>query len=122
MHRATPRRGGITVNTLRTIMALALALAVSCYTLPTAADAQSGGYRISGPAAHGNLSVFLIHGADEVGQENVLTLQEAMAQGILVVHETSSVNELAVENTSSDRDVFIQSGDIVKGGKQDRVL
>jgi hypothetical protein len=32
------------------------------------------------------------------------------------------VNELAVENVSKHFDVFIQSGDIVKGGKQDRVL
>src|SRR5678816_1356265 len=36
--------------------------------------------------------------------------------------ETSEVNELAVENVSKTFDVFIQSGDIVKGGKQDRIL
>src|SRR5205085_12374468 len=32
------------------------------------------------------------------------------------------VNELQVENLSKEFDVFIQSGDIVKGGKQDRIL
>jgi len=32
------------------------------------------------------------------------------------------VNELSVENVATDEDVFIQSGDIVKGGQQDRVL
>ncbi len=45
-----------------------------------------------------------------------------MQQKILVVYETSDVNELIVENKSSEFEVFIQSGDIVKGGKQDRVL
>ncbi len=33
-----------------------------------------------------------------------------------------NVDELIVENISPKYDVFIQSGDIVKGGKQDRVL
>ena len=37
------------------------------------------------------------------------------------VLETGTVNELKIENTGSE-DVFIQAGDIVKGGRQDRVL
>ena len=52
----------------------------------------------------------------------MLTLQEAMERKLFVVYETSSVNELEVENLSKEFDVFIQSGDIVKGGKQDRIL
>ncbi len=44
-----------------------------------------------------------------------------MLQRKVVVHETGSVNQLEVENLSDD-EIFIQSGDIVKGGKQDRVL
>jgi hypothetical protein len=32
------------------------------------------------------------------------------------------VNQLSVENVSGDINVFIQSGDIVKGGKQDRLM
>ncbi len=35
--------------------------------------------------------------------------------------ETSKVNELSLENLG-DEEVFIQAGDIVKGGKQDRVI
>jgi hypothetical protein len=84
--------------------------------------AQSSGYRISAPVSYKNLSVFLIHGKDEIKSKNILTLQEAMEKGIFTVYETSDVNELAVENKSSQYEVFIQSGDIVKGGKQDRVL
>lgn len=37
------------------------------------------------------------------------------------VKETGSVNELSIDNNSSDY-VFIHSGDIVKGGKQDRTI
>jgi hypothetical protein len=39
-----------------------------------------------------------------------------------VVYETGSVNQLAIENVSPDEDVYIQSGEIVKGGQQDRTL
>jgi hypothetical protein len=37
------------------------------------------------------------------------------------VRETGTVNELTVENVGND-EVFVQAGDIVKGGRQDRVL
>jgi hypothetical protein len=84
--------------------------------------AQNNAYRISAPYSHKNLTIFLIHGKDETSKTNILTLQEAMERQILRVYETSDVNELSVENISKSFDVFIQSGDIVKGGKQDRVL
>lgn len=83
---------------------------------------QSSDYSISTAYTYKNLSVFLIHGKDERKNANVLTLQEAMERKLFVVYETSEVNELEVENLSKTFDVFIQSGDIVKGGKQDRVL
>lgn len=83
---------------------------------------QQGDYKLSGPYTHDNLTVFLIHGPDQIEGKNYLTLQEALEQQAAVVHETGNVNELSVENLSSDADVYIQSGDIVKGGKQDRVL
>lgn len=76
----------------------------------------------SGPFTHQNLTIFLIHGPDRIHGKNFLTLQEALEQKKIVVYETGSVNELAVENLSQDEDVFIQSGEIVKGGQQDRVL
>lgn len=84
--------------------------------------AQTDSYRISAPVSYKNLSVFLIHGKDTIKHKNILTLQEAMEQNVFTVYETSDVNELRVENKSSQYEVFIQSGDIVKGGKQDRVL
>ena len=84
---------------------------------PTLADTSP---RVSGPFAHANLAVYLVHGASAPGAAP-LTLQEAMARKLVVVHETGDVNRLAIENTG-DAEVFVQSGDIVKGGKQDRVL
>src|SRR6266851_5488557 len=77
---------------------------------------------VSGPYSHENLTVFLFHGPDAAQSRNVLTLQEAIEQKLVVVHETGSVNELAVENQSLDSEVFLQSGDIVKGGRQDRLI
>ncbi len=79
-------------------------------------------YRLSGPYTHENLTVYLIHGDDQVKDKNFLTLDEALEQKKVIVHETKNVNQLSVENVSDKDEVFIQAGDIVKGGQQDRVL
>ena len=84
----------------------------------TAAEPEA--YRISGPVVHENLAIYFVHGKSADGPVP-LTLQEALANGSVQVRETGSVNQLEVENTG-DAEVFIQSGDIVKGGRQDRVL
>lgn len=76
--------------------------------------------RISGPVVHENLAVYFIHGKSASGPVP-LTLKEAMAGGKVVVHETGSVNMLSIENAGAE-EVFVQAGDIVKGGQQDRVL
>ena len=82
--------------------------------------ANAAPYRISGPYTHDNLSIFLVHGAG-ASTRNLLTLQEAIAEHKVIVYETRNVNELAIENVSS-QDVFIESGEIVKGGAQDRTF
>jgi hypothetical protein len=64
----------------------------------------------------------LLHGKDNLKGKNYMTLEEAMERKKITVHETGQVNELAVENHSTDVEIYIHSGDIVKGGKQDRVL
>lgn len=79
-------------------------------------------YRLTGPYAHENLTVYLIHGTDQPGERTILTLQEALEGGLAVVHETDRVGQLTIENRSTSEAVFVQSGDIVKGGKQDRAL
>ena len=82
---------------------------------------QKDDYRLEGPFTHGNLSVFLIHGKDRIKGVTFITLQEALVQKKVIVRETRSVNELTIENVSAD-EVYVQSGDIVKGGAQDRML
>lgn len=91
---------------------------------PKEADVEIGNlseYRLSGPYEHENLSIFLIHGADRIAGKVYMTLDEALAAGKVVVHETGTVNELSIENVSGV-EVLLQAGDIVKGGRQDRVI
>src|SRR5919202_5259842 len=90
-------------------------------TPPVVESAALGDYRVSGPYAHGNLAVFLVHGADALPGWSPTTLEEAVGRGLVVVSETGEVNELSVENRSGE-EVFAQAGDIVKGGRQDRTL
>jgi hypothetical protein len=75
-------------------------------------------FTVTGPHAHGNLAVFLIHGEDQLENSKIVTLQEALAQGTATVHDRGN---LIIENRGN-APLFIQSGDIVKGGNQDRVL
>jgi hypothetical protein len=69
-------------------------------------DACRCGYRIHGPSKSGPVP---------------FTLDEALRNGSVQVRETSNVNSLDIENLG-DTPVFVQAGDIVKGGKQDRTL
>ncbi len=78
------------------------------------------GYRLSDPVMHGNLAIYFVYGKSRGGPVP-LTLQEALARKVITVREIGQVNELQVENIGED-EIFIQSGDIVKGGQQDRVL
>ncbi len=82
---------------------------------------SAGEYTLSGPYTHNNLSIFLVHGRSLVAGDKFLTLQEALQQKKVIVYETKDVNELAIQNLS-DQDVYVQSGDIVKGGQQDRMI
>jgi hypothetical protein len=88
---------------------------------PVAREIQFSNYEISGPYEYENLSIFLIQGPDAPNSRLYTPLQQAMNDGTVIVHETNHVNELVIENLSDD-DVFVQAGDIVKGGRQDRVL
>ena len=77
--------------------------------------------RISGPYTFENLSLFLLHGEDHVPSGSYRALQQAMETKSTAVYETGNVGELMIENLG-DLDVFIQAGDILKGGRQDRVI
>lgn len=68
-----------------------------------------------------NLSLFILTGKERIEGTSYNTLSEAMDKRQVVVKETGSVNQLSIDNNGSDY-VFIHSGDIVKGGKQDRTI
>jgi hypothetical protein len=118
-------------NTLRPriVPALVVGFCALCGSAFAADDvkqaAPAGGnqpavYRLSEPYRHENLTIYLVLGPSTLKGE-YLTLEEAMKQRAVRVHETDDVNELTVENRGGVP-VFIQSGDIVKGGKQDRTI
>ena len=85
---------------------------------PTEADR----YTISGPHTYKNLAVYLIHGKDKIKDAKFMTLKDALEQKKVTVFETGTVNTLMVDNSSNDIYIYIQSGDIVRGGKQDRTV
>ena len=101
------------------IAAAGLAALAAAATAP--ASAADNSYRLTGPYTHDALAIYLIHREAEDSGPVPLTLAEAMQQDVVKVLETGDVEELVVRNPG-DREVFIQAGDIVKGGKQDRVL
>lgn len=107
------------LSTLTCVTAIALFAQISSGQSP--GSTGSNGYRISGPYTHENLTIYLIHRKDQPKDRKLLTLAEALKQQKVRVQETSNVNQLLVENLSDD-EVFIHSGDIVKGGKQDRTF
>ena len=101
---------------------LILFLTLFTQTLQSQTKSRVGEYEISGPYHHGALTLFLIHGKSLPHTTPFLTLEEALEQGLVKVYETGTVNELAITHLSPDHEVFIQAGEIVKGGRQDRTL
>lgn len=101
----------------RSAAVMAASLLAGIVSLPAGAEPT---YQVSGPVAHDNLAVYFLRGASAEGPVP-LTLAEALAEGVARVIETGDVNQLAVENIGSEP-IFIQAGDIVKGGQQDRVV
>lgn len=81
---------------------------------------EGEGIAISDPLVHANLAIYLLHGASMPGPVPI-TLQEAFEKKFVRVKEIGRVDQLTVDNLSS-RELFIQSGDIVTGGRQDRVI
>lgn len=83
--------------------------------------ASTGDIKISGPYSHDNLAIFLVHGEDRLKGRNFILLSEALEKKQFVIYETQNVNELSMENLSPSEEVLILSGDILKGGQQDRI-
>ena len=81
------------------------------------------GVRVGEVKTHEALRVFWLHGASPVAPLAVATLEEARSQGDLLITERdqASVPQLIVENRGKSH-VLLLAGEILLGGKQNRVL
>ncbi len=89
---------------------------------PASVTLDDSTYQIAGPYAHENLSVFLLCSSQQDKRE-FITLDEGLKDKLVKVSEKADaqVNQLVIENTS-DRPLFLQEGDRLEGGKQDRII
>jgi len=84
--------------------------------------AQSGRFKILGPLRHRNLAPYLVKGKDVIRSTKFVTLEQALKDEKVLVEETGNVGSLVISSKYTKEHVFIQAGDIVRGGKQDRTL
>jgi hypothetical protein len=90
-------------------------------------DAGSG-LRVEGPFESRNLAIYVVRG-EETDNRRYVTLDEAMRARSVVIRERGTgsgqdraeVNELEIENRSGEW-LFLQAGDVIEGGKQDRTI
>jgi len=109
-----------------------------------AAGAPSGGWRLLEPVTYENLSVFPVVSVSANDTSEFLTLEEGLASGEVQVREQgsegmvrnrdgldgilrptyaqgASVNQLVLINRSK-RPLLLLAGELVSGGKQDRII
>jgi hypothetical protein len=106
--------------------AVLLALGVFFYPSPKAASAvvevEGNAYHIHGPFTHEDLTVFLFC-SNHQDEHHFLTLDEGLKEGLVSIteQENERVGSLSIEN-QSDRPLYLQEGERLIGGKQDRTI
>lgn len=91
---------------------------------PDMEQALAGDLVLKGPVQYGDLTVYPIATrAEATGHAGYQTLAQGLADGSVTVAESGggSVPQLMVHNQGR-RHVLLLAGDVVKGGKQDRVI
>ena len=81
---------------------------------------STSSFHFVAPLRHENLEIHFLVGPSV--PPDYLTLAEGYSQQIAQVFETGQVGRLAVLNKSTDRPLFIQAGELLKGGLQDRTV
>jgi hypothetical protein len=79
---------------------------------------------LGAPLRHANLTLVPMLSREPITDDrDYLTLDEAFDQKLVRVREldNESVNQLSLENLS-DRPLFVMSGEVILGGKQDRII
>ena len=132
----TPRRTflGITAISALAIASLALADPRRILLPPEAGAPVASGplpeferavraLRIGGSSQHGGLTVFWLTSVVPASRLSVETLEEARASGALAITERAAptVPELVVDNRGKNH-ILLMAGEILVGGKQNRVL
>jgi len=130
----------ISIGILLTL--IGLALVVPC--LKAGGTKASGGYQVLAPIRNGNLTIFPVVADTSHDTSQFLTLDEGLRFGDVVVTEAGSagplvrprpghpvwdehprggaqVNQLVLINNSK-RPLLLLAGEIVTGGKQDRII
>jgi hypothetical protein len=121
-------------NILAQFAFLLISVAVATAGAPTAKE-----YHVLPPVTKGNLSIFPVVGGADYATGQLLTLDEGLRSGAVVVTEAGSfrglirpgtsllpssggeVNRLVLVN-NSDHALLLLAGEVVTGGKQDRVI
>jgi len=115
-------------------LALVLAAAIAAVSGPSNRDAL----HVLAPITYGNLTIFPVVGGVDYDTSRFLTLDEGVRSGTVLVTEqgvlqglvrggapirnsSAEVNRLVLVN-NSDRPLLLLAGEIVTGGKQDRVI
>lgn len=81
--------------------------------------AQLDSTTVCTPHQLGRLSIWIIDRGDRI-PHRYLTLEQALTEGTVTIHNENS-QTLWIENRS-DTDLFLQAGDLLKGGQQDRMI
>ena len=103
---------------------LVFSQSLNAQATPDAWLAVTDDLHIGQPLSHEGLQVFPIHSqTDTRSKSEVLSLKEALNLGAITIHEhgEGSVPELTVVNQGK-KTVLLAVGDVVQGGKQDRVI
>jgi hypothetical protein len=121
------------------VLTLMVAMLGPRFSTLRAGEVPSGGYRVLAPITRGNLAIFPVVAATTHDTTMFITLDEGLRAGTVVITEVgqeqglrrrpvpyrrpdgAQVNRLELVN-NSDRALILLAGEIVSGGKQDRVV
>src|SRR5437764_9494021 len=135
-----------TVMSSKIFLSVMVLLIVAGFVVLDQRDASAGEvaknseYKVLDPIRHGNLTVFPVVAAKSYPTSEFLTLDEGLRSGEVIVTESGSVqglirrhphsgirndgaqvNRLVLVNNSK-RPLLLLAGEVVSGGKQDRVI
>ncbi len=123
-----------------TVLVIVAGLVLVDQRAAQAGEVTPSGYKVLEPIRHGNLTVFPVVAAKSYPTAEFMTLDEGLRSGEVIVteagnvqglirrpttpvtrHDGAQVNRLVLVNNSK-RPLLLLAGEIVTGGRQDRVI